>query len=198
MTTMYHFSVCVYSVTNLSQCPVVLRRVTTRSLRSWFHCRVTTSSQCSVFLHKVDTWPYLCLSLLGKNWSQCSMFLCKVVTWTCFSMFPCRLRPYHNDMCPLQGDHLIAQCVYNSEGRSTITLGGLTTREEMCLVFALYYPRIDMSLCHSLPSLPTVLHSLGIRELWSWVLICLLIVNFDMWFDRIIHSAAKTFIQAGK
>lgn len=67
---------------------------------------------------------------------------------------------------PLQGDHLIAECVYNSEGRSTITLGGLTTREEMCLVFGLYYPRIDLSLCHSLPSLPTVLHSLGIQELW--------------------------------
>ncbi|GFG39849.1 hypothetical protein Cfor_08829, partial [Coptotermes formosanus] len=64
------------------------------------------------------------------------------------------------------GDHLIAQCVYNSKGRTTITLGGLTTREEMCLVFALYYPRVDMSLCHSLPSLPTVLHSLGIQELW--------------------------------
>ncbi|XP_023703480.2 MOXD1 homolog 2 [Cryptotermes secundus] len=64
------------------------------------------------------------------------------------------------------GDHLIAQCVYNSEGRTTITLGGLTTREEMCLVFAMYYPRIDLSLCHSLPSLPSVLHSLGIQELW--------------------------------
>ncbi|XP_023701917.1 MOXD1 homolog 2 [Cryptotermes secundus] len=65
-----------------------------------------------------------------------------------------------------RGDHLIAQCVYNSEGRTTITLGGLTSREEMCLVFAMYYPRIDLSLCHSLPSLPTVLHSLGIQELW--------------------------------
>ncbi|XP_069693146.1 MOXD1 homolog 2-like [Periplaneta americana] len=64
------------------------------------------------------------------------------------------------------GDHLIAECTYNSEGRTTITLGGLTTREEMCLVFGLYYPRMDLSLCHSLPSLPTVLHSLGIQELW--------------------------------
>ncbi|PSN58487.1 MOXD1 2 protein [Blattella germanica] len=35
----------------------------------------------------------------------------------------------------LQGDHLIAECVYNSVGRTTITLGGLTSREEMCLVF---------------------------------------------------------------
>ncbi|KAJ9581419.1 hypothetical protein L9F63_023400 [Diploptera punctata] len=64
------------------------------------------------------------------------------------------------------GDHLIAECVYNSVERSTITLGGLTSREEMCLVFGYYYPRVDLSLCHSLPSLPTVLHSLGIQELW--------------------------------
>ncbi|XP_034251618.1 MOXD1 homolog 2 [Thrips palmi] len=63
------------------------------------------------------------------------------------------------------GDHLIAECTYNSEARSTITLGGLTAREEMCLAFALYYPRVDLTLCYSLPSLPTVLHSLGIQEL---------------------------------
>lgn len=63
------------------------------------------------------------------------------------------------------GDHLIAECTYSSESRGVITLGGLTTREETCLVSALYYPRIDLSLCYSLPSLPTVLHSLGIQKL---------------------------------
>jgi len=67
MTNMSHSTVCVYSVTNLSQCFVVLRRVTTRSLRSGSHCRVTTSSQCSVFLHMVDIWSDLCVSLLGKE-----------------------------------------------------------------------------------------------------------------------------------
>ncbi|XP_015603394.1 MOXD1 homolog 2 [Cephus cinctus] len=63
------------------------------------------------------------------------------------------------------GDHLVAECTYSSESRKTITLGGLATREETCLVSALYYPRIELSLCYSLPSLPTVLHSLGIQEL---------------------------------
>ncbi|XP_069692739.1 MOXD1 homolog 2-like [Periplaneta americana] len=75
-------------------------------------------------------------------------------------------RRLQNPVKVYPGDHLIAECTYNSEGRTTITLGGLTTREEMCLVFGYYYPRIDLSLCHSLPSLPTVLHSLGIQELW--------------------------------
>lgn len=66
----------------------------------------------------------------------------------------------------LPGDHLIAECAYNSSGRSAITLGGLTSREETCLVMGLYYPRQRaLTACHSLPSLPTVLHSLGIQEL---------------------------------
>ncbi|XP_032687202.1 MOXD1 homolog 2 isoform X2 [Odontomachus brunneus] len=63
------------------------------------------------------------------------------------------------------GDHLVAECTYSSETRGAITLGGLGTREETCLVSALYYPRIELSLCYSLPSLPTVLHSLGIQKL---------------------------------
>lgn len=66
----------------------------------------------------------------------------------------------------LPGDHLIAECTYNSSGRSAITLGGLTSREETCLVMGLYYPKQRaLAACHSLPSLPTVLHSLGIQEL---------------------------------
>lgn len=44
--------------------------------------------------------------------------------------------------------------------------GGLTTREESCVVLTYYYPRQKrLTTCHSLPSLPTVLHSLGIEEL---------------------------------
>ncbi|CAL4125626.1 unnamed protein product [Meganyctiphanes norvegica] len=63
------------------------------------------------------------------------------------------------------GDHLITECVYNSRDRSAITLGGFKTRDEMCLSFLFYWPRVDLSFCHSKPSLSTVLHSLGIEEL---------------------------------
>ncbi|XP_042882375.1 MOXD1 homolog 2-like [Penaeus japonicus] len=65
----------------------------------------------------------------------------------------------------LPGDHLIGECTYNSRERSAITLGGFKTRDEMCLSFLFYWPRVDLSLCHSKPSLNTVLHSLGIQEL---------------------------------
>jgi len=39
-------------------------------------------------------------------------------------------------------------------------------KEESCTVLTLYYPRQKkLTTCHSLPSLPTVLHSLGIEQL---------------------------------
>lgn len=64
------------------------------------------------------------------------------------------------------GDRLIAECTYNSSQRTAITLGGPTTREETCKAFAVYYPKQKkLTACLSLPSLPTVLHSLGIDEL---------------------------------
>lgn len=91
----------------------------------------------------------------------------------------------------LPGDRLISECTYDSSNRDQITLGkfyqekilivinfnyviitvyfslgGPTTREESCIVLTYYYPRqIRLTTCHSLPSLPTVLHSLGIEEL---------------------------------
>uniref|UniRef100_A0A182MXM8 DOMON domain-containing protein n=1 Tax=Anopheles dirus TaxID=7168 RepID=A0A182MXM8_9DIPT len=68
----------------------------------------------------------------------------------------------------LPGDSLVAECIYDSSSRKSITLGGMTTREEICLILTLYYPRQrELTSCHSLPSLPTVLHSLGIEELAS-------------------------------
>lgn len=64
------------------------------------------------------------------------------------------------------GDRLIAECTYDSSSKKSITLGGLTTKEETCQVLMIYYPRQKkLTSCLSLPSLPTVFHSLGIQEL---------------------------------
>lgn len=66
----------------------------------------------------------------------------------------------------LPGDSLIVECTYDSADRDAITLGGMSARGESCQVLAAYWPRQKrMTRCHSLPSLPTVLHSLGIDEL---------------------------------
>ena len=44
---------------------------------------------------------------------------------------------------------------------------GLSTREEMCLGFMLYYPRQKLADCRSLPGLQTVLSALGIKSLYG-------------------------------
>jgi len=148
---------------------------------TWLQCYLHHKQPIAVFLVSLQCEDFItlfCVSVWCDDLTASSVFFFyRVTTSTHFAVW---LLDYSilcfsalwldgHSVISLQGDHLIAQCVYNSEERSTITLGGLTTREEMCLVFALYYPRIDMSLCHSLPSLPTVLHSLGIQELWLWV-----------------------------
>ncbi|KAK2711326.1 hypothetical protein QYM36_012494 [Artemia franciscana] len=64
----------------------------------------------------------------------------------------------------LPGDHLISECVYNSESRSTLTIGGLSTRHEMCLLYALYWPRTHLSICYSSGDLSTALRSMGVDQ----------------------------------
>ncbi|CAL4069816.1 unnamed protein product, partial [Meganyctiphanes norvegica] len=74
-------------------------------------------------------------------------------------------RAIHQQRYVMPGDHIIAECTYNSHNRSTITLGGYKTRDEKCLTYLFYWPKQDLIFCHSKPSLSTVLHSLGIQEL---------------------------------
>ncbi|XP_070555178.1 DBH-like monooxygenase protein 1 homolog [Ptychodera flava] len=47
------------------------------------------------------------------------------------------------------GDRLLTECTYNTMDRSTMTFGGLSTKEEMCLHFLYYYPRIQLPRCES-------------------------------------------------
>ena len=64
-----------------------------------------------------------------------------------------------------KGDSLIVECVYNSKERTAATFGGLTTQEEMCLSFVMYYPRSPLTVCRSVPlyHLPA-----GQRHTYSW------------------------------
>jgi hypothetical protein len=47
----------------------------------------------------------------------------------------------------LPGDEFIMDCWYDSTSRTKTTYGGLSTREEMCMVFMYVYPKIDLSSC---------------------------------------------------
>ncbi|XP_028653745.2 DBH-like monooxygenase protein 1 homolog [Erpetoichthys calabaricus] len=67
----------------------------------------------------------------------------------------------------LSGDHLITECKYNTIDRKNVTWGGLSTRDEMCLSYLLYYPRIDLSRCESLPDQIQQLTFIGVKEIYS-------------------------------
>ena len=48
-----------------------------------------------------------------------------------------------------KGDRFIVECLYKTPNRSVTTFGGLTTKDEMCLSFAMYYPRMPLTTCLS-------------------------------------------------
>lgn len=49
----------------------------------------------------------------------------------------------------LPGDALVNHCVYSTLDRSNVTLGGYGIRDEMCVSYIHYYPRVDLEVCKS-------------------------------------------------
>ncbi|MXQ86580.1 hypothetical protein E5288_WYG009401 [Bos mutus] len=66
----------------------------------------------------------------------------------------------------LPGDNLIAECRYNTKDRAQMTWGGLSTRNEMCLSYLLYYPRINLTRCSSIPDIMEQLQFIGVKEIY--------------------------------
>ncbi|XP_054271287.1 dopamine beta-hydroxylase [Macrosteles quadrilineatus] len=54
-------------------------------------------------------------------------------------------RPVH----VIPGDALITTCIYNTTGRSNITVGGFAISDEMCVNYVYYYPAINLEVCKS-------------------------------------------------
>lgn len=72
--------------------------------------------------------------------------------------------PAGGERLVLPGDELIMDCQYETARREEVTFGGLSTRDEMCLGFILYYPRSRLADCRSLPTPKTFLSAFGVRE----------------------------------
>ncbi|GAB1294986.1 DBH-like monooxygenase protein 2 [Apodemus speciosus] len=66
----------------------------------------------------------------------------------------------------LPGDNLITECRYNTKDRAAMTWGGLSTRNEMCLSYLLYYPRINLTRCASIPDIMEQLQFIGVKEIY--------------------------------
>ena len=53
------------------------------------------------------------------------------------------------------GDDLVVECIYDTTGRSTPTPMGDGTLQEMCFMFLMYYPKMDLFSCFDLQSSQT-------------------------------------------
>ncbi|KAB0398503.1 hypothetical protein E2I00_014622, partial [Balaenoptera physalus] len=71
-----------------------------------------------------------------------------------------RLLAYDDDF-----DFNFQEFQYLKEER-TILPGGLSTRNEMCLSYLLYYPRINLTRCASIPDIMEQLQFIGVKEIY--------------------------------
>ncbi|XP_030638796.1 DBH-like monooxygenase protein 1 homolog [Chanos chanos] len=74
-------------------------------------------------------------------------------------------QPLREERLLLPGDNLITECKYNTKSRTNMTWGGLSTRDEMCLSYLLYYPRVNLARCESLPDISGQLKFIGVKEI---------------------------------
>ncbi|XP_076272907.1 MOXD1 homolog 1 [Rhynchophorus ferrugineus] len=76
-------------------------------------------------------------------------------------------RALSQDTTILPGDGLITECTYSTKERKAPTLGGYSTREEMCLAFVLHYPRTELAGCYSIPPVRYFFETLGVKEFYG-------------------------------
>lgn len=67
----------------------------------------------------------------------------------------------------LPGDELITECSYDTRGRMRPTLGGYSSKQEMCLSFILHYPRIPLAGCYSMTPTKEFFEIFGVKEFYG-------------------------------
>ncbi|XP_043075759.1 DBH-like monooxygenase protein 2 homolog [Puntigrus tetrazona] len=86
------------------------------------------------------------------------------------------------------GDKLLVECTYNTENRSTLTWGGLSTSDEMCLAFVFYYPAMNLSTCVSFPNTTTLISEMGAKDPDTWFKM----MSTKTWTDTSINQYQQT------
>uniref|UniRef100_A0A8C2H7N4 Monooxygenase, DBH-like 1, like n=1 Tax=Cyprinus carpio TaxID=7962 RepID=A0A8C2H7N4_CYPCA len=86
------------------------------------------------------------------------------------------------------GDKLLVECTYNTENRSTLTWGGFSTSDEMCLAFLFYYPAMNLSTCVSFPDVTSLGSVMGANDTATWVNMMFM----KTWNDMSINQYQQT------
>ncbi|KAL6030229.1 hypothetical protein STEG23_035757 [Scotinomys teguina] len=89
-----------------------------------------------------------------------------------------------------EGDELLIECNYQTLDRDSMTFGGASTINEMCLVFFFYYPRINISSCLGYPDIIYVTNELG-EEASENPMENLMVLNNVEWTPENIKKAEK-------
>ncbi|XP_010606010.1 putative DBH-like monooxygenase protein 2 [Fukomys damarensis] len=93
------------------------------------------------------------------------------------------------------GDELLIECNYQTLDRDSMTFGGTSTLNEMCLVFLFYYPRNNISSCLGYPDISHVVQELG-EEAAESPMDNLMVMNNVEWTPENIKTAEKACKEA--
>ncbi|KAL3871757.1 hypothetical protein ACJMK2_039735 [Sinanodonta woodiana] len=81
-------------------------------------------------------------------------------------------RPLRSEIPIRHGDSFIVECRYDTTGKTEPTLGGLSTQNEMCASFILYYPKMELKNCISSPTYDSISNDVTkikpLLEAYNW------------------------------
>ncbi|XP_022225581.2 MOXD1 homolog 1 isoform X1 [Drosophila obscura] len=72
-----------------------------------------------------------------------------------------------NETIVLPGDYIITDCAYETIERKRPTFGGYSTKQEMCLSFITYYPKIELAGCYSMTPVQEFFAMFGVSQFFS-------------------------------
>ncbi|XP_030383547.1 MOXD1 homolog 1 [Scaptodrosophila lebanonensis] len=78
-----------------------------------------------------------------------------------------QVRQLANETVVLPGDYIITDCAYETTNRKRPTFGGYSTKQEMCLSFITYYPKIDLAGCYSMTPVREFVETFGVMQFYS-------------------------------
>lgn len=78
-----------------------------------------------------------------------------------------QVRQLENETSILPGDYMITDCAYETTGRRRPTLGGYSTKQETCLSFVTYYPKIPLAGCYSMIPVKEFFETFGVFQFYS-------------------------------
>ncbi|KAK7081201.1 DBH-like monooxygenase protein 1 [Halocaridina rubra] len=77
-----------------------------------------------------------------------------------------QMRVPKDEMKIFPGDSFLMECGYDSRKREKPSYGGIGTNEEMCVAYLSYYPKVNLSMCYSRPSIQSLYESVGIQDIY--------------------------------